>query len=145
LTTWGEGLGALSPALLIQATAVLSPFLLVAFLTSLLADNIRSARRRIQTLSDRDEISELLNFETFMRLAERVHREAARSSGTYAVLLIDIHQLKRVNETYGVASGNKALRTVGVAADHARRGHRGAVRWRRVHRPASRLRAHDGN
>lgn len=115
LTTSGEGVGALSPALLIQATTVLFPFLLVAFLTSLLADNIRSARRRIQALSDRDEISELLNFETFMRLAERVHREAAHSSGTYAVLLIDVHHLKRVNETYGVAAGNKALRTVGAS------------------------------
>ncbi|HSG66347.1 MAG TPA: diguanylate cyclase [Gammaproteobacteria bacterium] len=115
LTTSGEGLDALSPALLIQAAAVLFPFLLVAFLTSLLADNIRSARRRIQTLSDHDEISELLNFETFMRRAERMHDDAARSSGAYAVLMIDIDHLKRVNETYGVAAGNKALQTVGAA------------------------------
>lgn len=115
LTITEGGLASLSPALLTQAAAVLVPFLLVAFLTSLLADNIQTAKRRIQALSDRDDVSNVLNIRAFMRLAEREHRDTVRREANYSILLIDIDRLKQINETYGLNAGNKALRTVGEA------------------------------
>ena len=116
LTTSGGGREELlTPAVLIRAATVLVPFLLVAYLTSLLAENMQTAARRIKALSDRDEISGLLNMKAFMRMAEREHRETLRTSGSYSILHLDIEHLKRVNETYGIEAGNKALRTVAEA------------------------------
>lgn len=115
LTTTEGGLESVSPALLTQAAAVLVPFLLVAFLTSLLADNIQTAKRRIQALSDRDDVSNLLNIRAFVRMAERAHRDTVRREANYSILLVDIDRLKQINETFGLEAGNKALRTVGEA------------------------------
>lgn len=106
------GAGALTPALLTRAAAVLVPFLLVAFLTSLLADNIETAKRRIQALSDRDELTGLLNIRAFMRTAEREHRATAQRDGAYSILMVDVDHLKQINDRHGHASGNKALKTV---------------------------------
>ena len=122
MTTAEGGLEGLTPAVLIRAAAVLVPFLLVAYLTSLLAEDMQTAKRHIRALSDRDEISGLLNIRAFMRMADREHRQAQRSSGSYSILRVDIEHLKRVNETYGIEAGNKALRTVGEALLRITRG-----------------------
>jgi diguanylate cyclase (GGDEF)-like protein len=115
LATAEVGADAFSPAYLTQAAAVLVPFALVAALTGLLAEDIETAKRRIRALSDRDSLTDLLNMRAFMRIAARDHRNAARRSRPYAVLLVDIDHLRNINETYGHDSGNKALRTVAGA------------------------------
>lgn len=115
LATGEVGLEAFSPALLTQASAVLVPFVLVAVLTSLLTDDIETARRRIRALSDRDGLTNLLNIRAFMRMAEREHRNTVHRDGTYSVLLVDIDHLRQINDTYGHEAGNKALRTVAEA------------------------------
>ncbi|MFL2546457.1 MAG: hypothetical protein ACJ0SL_03740 [Candidatus Rariloculaceae bacterium] len=67
------GVEVVSPALASQAAGVLAPFFLVAFLTTMLADNIQTANRRIRSLSDRDELTDIYNIRAFMRLAEAEH------------------------------------------------------------------------
>ena len=73
-----EGVAALSPALASQATGVLAPFFLVALLTTMLADNIQTAKGKIRSLSDRDELTDIYNIRAFMRLAEAEHTRSAR-------------------------------------------------------------------
>jgi diguanylate cyclase (GGDEF)-like protein len=115
LATAEVGLDALTPAFLTQASAVLVPFVLVAVLTSLLAEDIETAKRRIRALSERDELTNLLNIRAFMRMAEREHRNTVRRDGTYSILLVDIDHLRQINDTYGHDAGNRALRTVAEA------------------------------
>jgi diguanylate cyclase (GGDEF)-like protein len=99
----------------ISAVGVLAPFLLVAFCTSLLVDNINTAKTRIRALSDRDELTSLYNLRAFTRLAEREHDKASRTDRSYAVLMIDIEHLKELNDTYGHEAGNRAVKLVGEA------------------------------
>ena len=107
-----RGLEAVSPVQLIRAATLLAPFLLVAFMTSLLANDIQRAQRRIRALSDRDVLTGLLNIRAFMRRAQRVHERTTQADGTYSILMVDIDRLKQINETYGHEAGNRALPTV---------------------------------
>ena len=115
LATVETGLAVPGRMVFAEALGVLVPFLLVAYLTRVLADNIQRANRRVRDLADRDELTGLLNIGAFMRLAERDHKKAARKEGTYSVLLVDVDQLKQINDTYGHEAGNKALRVVSEA------------------------------
>jgi diguanylate cyclase (GGDEF)-like protein len=109
------GYEALDASFASAAASVLGPFVLVAFLTILLAENIQTAKARIRELSDRDELTELYNVRAFSRLAER-HAEFARRSGSaFALLMLDINGLKAINDKYGHDAGSKAVKLVADA------------------------------
>ncbi len=101
------------PALLrSQAVGVMAPFVLVAFLATLLADNMHTARERIRELAERDELTSLYNLRAFTRLAGREHELAAHSGLPYAVLMIDVDKLKAINDRFGHEAGNRALKLI---------------------------------
>jgi diguanylate cyclase (GGDEF)-like protein len=112
LTVGGAGLNA---EFGLRAVGVLAPFALVAFCTTLLVDNINTAKQRIRALSDRDELTGLYNLRAFMRLAEYEHDVANRTGRHYAILMVDIEHLKTINDTYGHDAGNRAVNLVGDA------------------------------
>lgn len=115
LATLEQGYDALSAAFATQVASVLGPFVLVAFLTILLSENIHIAKARIRALADHDELTELYNMRAFSKLAER-HAEIARRSGAvYSLLFIDIANLKAINDGYGHEAGNRAIRLVADA------------------------------
>jgi diguanylate cyclase (GGDEF)-like protein len=109
------GVDALTRDFGIAAVGVLAPFVLVAFSTTLLVDNINAAKHRIRALSDRDELTSLYNMRAFARLAENEHDVAARTERNYSVLMVDIEHLKTVNDTYGHESGSRAVKLVAEA------------------------------
>jgi diguanylate cyclase (GGDEF)-like protein len=104
--------GTLGAALATQVVGALAPFVLVAFLTTLLAENIHTAKRRIRALSDRDELTALYNMRAFTQAVAREHDMAARAETPYSVLMVDLDALKTINDTFGHEAGNKALRLV---------------------------------
>jgi diguanylate cyclase (GGDEF)-like protein len=87
----------------------LAPLILVAFVTSILAHDLRLAKSRIRTLSETDELTGLLNMRAFSRIHRREHEKAARHGRTYAILLIDIDNLKQINDANGHEAGNRAI------------------------------------
>jgi diguanylate cyclase (GGDEF)-like protein len=99
----------------IAAVGVLAPFVLVAFCTTLLVENINTAKTRIRALSDRDELTSLYNMRAFARLAEQEHDVASRIARAYSVLMIDIEHLKTINDTYGHEAGSRAVKLVAEA------------------------------
>ena len=103
------GVEVLSFGLASQAMGVLAPFFLVAFLTSMLAENIQTAMRRIRLLSDRDELTNIYNIGAFMRHAHAEHSRAIRLEREYSLLMVDIDGLKVLNDKLGHAAGNRAL------------------------------------
>jgi diguanylate cyclase (GGDEF)-like protein len=109
------GLDSVDRAFAINAVGVLAPFVLVAFCTALLVENINIAKRRIRALSDRDELTGLYNMRGFNRMAEQEHDLASRTGRSYAVLIVDVEHLKVINETYGHDAGNRAIRLVADA------------------------------
>ena len=94
---------------------MLAPFVLVAFSTTLLVDNINMAKNRIRALSDRDELTSLYNMRAFARLAEQEHDDGGRVDRAYSILMIDIEHLKIVNDTYGHEAGSRAVKLVAEA------------------------------
>jgi diguanylate cyclase (GGDEF)-like protein len=115
ITALELGYDALDAGFATAVASVLGPFVLVAFLTILLAENIQTAKARIRELSDRDELTELYNMRSFSKLAER-HTEFARRSGTACtLLLLDINGLKGINDKYGHDAGSKAIKLVADA------------------------------
>ncbi len=112
LATLAGGVDALSLAFVSEAMGTLSPFLLVAFLTTLLAENIHTAKDRIRALSDRDELTSVYNMRAFTRLVQREHDLATRADRRYAILMIDIDHLKAINDDFGHEAGNRAVRLV---------------------------------
>ena len=88
----------------------LAPMLLVAFVTTRLADDIRKALDRIRFISETDELTSLYNLRAFMSIAERLQRQAKRYRRPYTLLMIDSDSLKSVNDTYGHDCGNELLK-----------------------------------
>jgi diguanylate cyclase (GGDEF)-like protein len=109
------GFDSLTREFVIAAVGELAPFVLVAFSTTLLVDNINAAKHRIRALSDRDELTSLYNMRAFARLAENEHDTASRAERAYSVLMVDIEHLKTINDTYGHEYGSRAVKLVAEA------------------------------
>ena len=115
LTALEQGSDALNAAFATQVASVLGPFVLVAFLTILLAENIQTAKLRIRALAVHDELTGLYNVRAFSKLAQRHAEYASRAKGIYSLILIDINGLKAINDGFGYEAGNKAIRLVADA------------------------------
>jgi diguanylate cyclase (GGDEF)-like protein len=59
-----------------------------------------------------DELTGAYNRRHFVRQLEQMAERATLWSGTFSVVLIDIDQFKRINDTYGHKAGDDALRVV---------------------------------
>ncbi|MGB5210463.1 MAG: diguanylate cyclase [Gammaproteobacteria bacterium] len=92
-----------------EILANLAPFLLVAFITTMLANDIDLAKNRIRALSETDELTGLYNMRAFTRLHKREHDKAVRYSRSYGLMLLDMDDLKRVNDDFGHEAGSHAI------------------------------------
>ncbi|HUO44631.1 MAG TPA: GGDEF domain-containing protein [Burkholderiales bacterium] len=92
----------------------LAPMLLVAYITTMLSADIRNALSRIKLISETDDLTGVYNMRAFMVIADRSHKQAVRYGQTYAILMVDSDDLKKINDAYGHESGNRLLKmTVG--------------------------------
>lgn len=102
--------GSDSMALSLTALAAqFAPMILVAYITTMLSSDIRRALTHIKMLSEKDELTGVLNMRAFGAIADRISRQAARYSHTYAILMVDSDSLKVVNDKYGHQAGNRLL------------------------------------
>lgn len=92
--------------------AELAPFLLVAYLTTMLASDVKLANERIHALAGCDELTGLLNMRGFMSILQREHQQAERYARTFTIAMVDVDNLKYLNDTYGHECGNRALKIV---------------------------------
>jgi len=88
-----------------------SPFLLVAYVTSLLAEDIHHARRKITVLSQTDELTGLLNMRAFSTLLDKQITTVERYSQPFTLMMIDVDELKKVNDQFGHATGTQMIKT----------------------------------
>jgi diguanylate cyclase (GGDEF)-like protein len=102
----------LSPETFTMLMAKFSPFLLVAYVTSMLASDIKSAKNKITVVSQTDELTGLLNMRAFNTILEKEIMVAARYSTPYTVLMIDVDGLKKVNDHFGHSAGNRLVKSV---------------------------------
>lgn len=68
-----------------------------------------------------DALTGLANYREFIDTLEREVRRAGRSKHSFALLLLDLDELKAINDKYGHLAGNRALkRLAGVIKEHSR-------------------------
>ena len=104
-----------SPETFTLLMAKFSPFLLVAYVTSMLAHDILTAKRKITILSQIDELTGLLNLRAFNLILEKEIARATRSNHPFAVLMIDVDGLKDINDHHGHSAGSRLLQSVAGA------------------------------
>jgi diguanylate cyclase (GGDEF)-like protein len=108
-------LGALNdtPAEPVRVGAASFALLLVAaYVTTMLASDIRRALGQVRLLSGTDELTGVLNMRAFRTLAERVFKQAARYTRPCSVMMIDSDSLKAVNDAHGHQTGNRLLKLI---------------------------------
>lgn len=92
-----------------------APFVLVAYVTSLLAADLGFARAHAEQLADTDALTGLSNMRAFNQALTKHQRLAQRVEEPLSVLMIDIDNLKAINDHYGHDTGNLAIRNVANA------------------------------
>jgi diguanylate cyclase (GGDEF)-like protein len=102
----------IAPETFTTLMANFSPFLLVAYVTSLLAEDVRHAQRKITVLSQTDELTGLLNMRAFGSLLDKEIATARRYLQPFTLTMIDVDELKNVNDRFGHAAGTRLLKTV---------------------------------
>jgi len=136
-----------------------SPFLLVAYVTSMLAADIIAARHRVVALAQTDELTGLLSLRAFHLLLEQELERARDYRDPFIVFMIGLDGLKGINDRYGQDAGTRLIRSVAAtlrrtvrASDIAARygGDEFAILMRRIGsehatRCAERIRAAIGN
>jgi diguanylate cyclase (GGDEF)-like protein len=104
----------LSIAFIGTLAAQLAPMVLVAYITTMLSNDILNALARVKLISETDELTGVFNVRAFNALAEQEFRQAARYGRELSLMMIDSDDLKRINDTYGHDAGDKLIRSVVV-------------------------------
>ncbi|MFZ2507439.1 MAG: diguanylate cyclase [Steroidobacteraceae bacterium] len=116
----GEGPFPETPELLVRLLGGLGPFVLVAYVTQILAGSASTARRRIEEMAERDALTGMLNLRAFRALLHREHElRALTARGSYGLLIVDMDRLKELNDAHGYQAGNRAITTVAGAIQRA--------------------------
>lgn len=89
--------------------AQFAPFVLVAYVTTMFASDIRYGLSRVKFLSETDELTKALNRRGFAIIADRLFGQAVRYQRPISLLLIDCDNLKQVNDTLGHKGGDALL------------------------------------
>lgn len=101
-----------APQTFTMLMAKFSPFLLVAYVTSMLASDILQAKKRITLLSQTDDLTGLLNMRAFNLLMEKEIARVSRYAQPFTVIMVDIDGLKGVNDCYGHTAGSRLIKTI---------------------------------
>ena len=68
--------------------------------------------KRLREQSVYDKLTRLLNFSSFVVQFNRFYHDASRYHYPVAVILIDLDQFKKINDTFGLDAGNEILKAV---------------------------------
>lgn len=86
-----------------------APFVLVAYITTMFASDIRYGLNRAKLLSETDELTGAFNRRGFAVIADRLFGQAIRYERALSLLAIDCDSLKPVNDLHGHKAGDQLL------------------------------------
>jgi diguanylate cyclase (GGDEF)-like protein len=82
---------------------------------------LKARLAEVEGLADQDALTHVLNRRAFMRELNRVRASVDRYGGAAALVYIDLDGFKRINDRYGHAAGDAALKAVAERlSDHVR-------------------------
>ena len=91
---------------------VFSPYLIVAYLTTMLSADLQYAKKMFKHLSETDEMTGLMNRRSFSKVLENEHNKSVRYNHAYSILMIDADGLKMVNDKHGHKAGDRLITTI---------------------------------
>ena len=91
---------------------VFSPYLIIAYLTTMLSADLQYARKMFKRLSETDEMTGLLNRRSFSSVLTNEHNKSVRYDHAYSILMVDADGLKRINDEHGHKAGDKLITTL---------------------------------
>jgi diguanylate cyclase (GGDEF)-like protein len=89
--------------------AQFAPFVLVAYITTMFASDIRYGLNQVKLLSETDELTRILNRRGFAIIADRLFGQAVRYNRPISLMLVDCDNLKPVNDSLGHKAGDTLL------------------------------------
>lgn len=95
-------------------------FIASSLATFLLMDNVNGSFVLQDERSSRDSLTHLYNHETFYEELEYYMQSYDEKKETFSVLIADIDNFKKVNDTYGHAFGDEVIRQVVGAIERSR-------------------------
>jgi diguanylate cyclase (GGDEF)-like protein len=89
--------------------ALVAPVVLVAYITTMLAADIRYAVDKIKQVSDTDDLTGLYNMRAFSAILQRAFKQSVRHGHSLSLVMADSDNLKSVNDAHGHDAGNRLL------------------------------------
>lgn len=104
-------------------------FASVGFLAGRRADRLRRGEAFYHDLAEHDGLTGLHNDRAFTDRYRRALARAAAARQPIAIILLDVDQLKAINDAFGHPAGSQALVRVADAVRHSKRAADVAARW----------------
>ena len=104
-------------------------FAAVGFLAGRRADRLQNGRDAYRMLAERDPLTNLVNPRAFRSHYDRALAHAVRYGEPLSLLLIDVDQLKGLNDELGHSFGSAALTRVAEVLESSKRMADVAARW----------------
>ena len=95
-----------------QMMTVFSPYLIIAYLTTMLSADLQFSIMMFKHLSETDEMTGLMNRRSFTEIITREHVKSVRYNHAYSILMIDADGLKMINDEHGHEAGDKMITTL---------------------------------
>lgn len=105
------------------------PFLLVAYIITMLSSDIQKGFNRLKVTAETDELTKLFNRRALNQLSDKLLKHALRHKTTVSVMMIDVDKLKMVNDRFGHDAGNLLLINIADAITSVLRGEDIAARY----------------
>ncbi|HYE49502.1 MAG TPA: two-component regulator propeller domain-containing protein [Azospirillaceae bacterium] len=80
---------------------------------------LMAANEKLERLASLDPLTGILNRRRFMELAAVEHERARRYRHTFSLVMLDLDHFKRVNDTFGHAAGDDAIRAAAARVEAA--------------------------
>ena len=93
---------------------IFSPYLLIAYLTTMLSADLQYARKMFKYLSETDDMTGLSNIRAFNNILSQEIKKAVRYEQTFSVLMIDADNLKNVNDDFGHEAGDRLIKAMAL-------------------------------
>lgn len=91
---------------------VFTPYLLVAYITTMLSADLHYAKKMFKILSETDDMTGLENLRSFKNTITFEIKKAERYKHVLSILMVDADGLKVINDSYGHEAGNKMIKAV---------------------------------
>ena len=105
---------------LVEITELLvyfSPFVLVAYISTMLASDVHYGKMMFKALSETDEMTNLLNKRSFIPMFNKAAEVAMKYNQPLSVMMIDADNLKEVNDKFGHKAGDKLIVSIATTIE----------------------------